>query len=208
MRLIIVAVMLALCALAPSAAEAMTFRLATTSDGLKVVLGSGEIKQGDARRFAKALKGADRDRHGALRLYLDSDGGMVLEALRLAELIVEHEVATIVRRDATCASACASIVFVAGKYRTVEKGGQLAIHSCYDRRDGRAASECNALISEHAEASGVSGVTMMALQEAAGGDGVIVFGADDAACYGLTLKPGERPIKKAPCMHRLPRIAR
>ena len=108
-----------------------------------------------------------------------------------------------------CASACASILFVAGKYRTVERGGLLAIHSCYDSRNGRAASECNAMISEHAESVGVSGVTMMALQEAAGSDAMIVFEAEDAACFGLSLRPGSRPTKGTPrCMRDVIRARR
>jgi hypothetical protein len=44
---------------------------------------------------------------------------------------------------------------------------------------------------------------MMALQEAAGNDSVIVFNADDAACFGLTRKPGSRASKKTPpCIAR------
>jgi hypothetical protein len=113
-------------------------------------------------------------------------------------------VSTIVRKGTVCASACASVLFVAGRYRTVEKGGLLAIHSCYDNRNGRAATECNAIISAEAETSGVSALTMMALQEAAGRDSIIIFESDDAACFGLTLKPGAKPRKgAAPCIKQV-----
>ena len=79
----------------------------------------------------------------------------------------------------------------------------LAIHSCYDNRSGRAATECNAIISAQAEASGVSALTMMVLQETAGSDSVIVFESEDAACFGLTLKPGAKPRKgAAPCIKK------
>jgi hypothetical protein len=200
MRLIVGLVIAALVALAPLPASAAKFKYGTTG-GLKVLVISGEIKGGDARRLTKALESVDRDRHGTKRVYLESDGGMVEEALKMADIMHKAVVTTIVRKDAVCASACASVLFVAGKYRTVEKGGLLAIHSCYDAFTGRAASECNAMISAHADASGVSGVTMMALQEAAGNDTIILFESEDATCFGLTLKPGARPSKKtAPCV--------
>jgi hypothetical protein len=198
MALVLIAA-LALLAVAP--AHAMSFKLGKTTAGLSVVVASGDIVRGDARRLARALERAERDGHGTRRLYLESAGGIVLEALKMAEIMRNVDVSTIVRKGKVCASACASILFVAGKYRTVEKGGMLAIHSCFDARSGRAASECNAIISAHAESVGVSGTTMMLLQEAARDDAVIVFDTDDAACFGLTRKPGARASRKTPkCM--------
>lgn len=198
MRWIVAVAVVAMLALMATPATAMTFKFGTTGDGLRVIVAVGEIKRGDARRLARALERADRDRHGTLRLYLESDGGLVDEALRMAELMSAAGVSTIVRKGTLCASACASILFVAGKYRTVERGGLLAIHSCFDARTGRAATECNAMISAHADSVGVSGATMMLLQEAAGSEAMIVFEAEDAACFGLTLKPGSKPSKRTP----------
>jgi hypothetical protein len=203
MRLLVAAFCVVAFALSAVPAAAMTFKYGTVGD-LRVVVASGEIKRGDARRLARALDRIDRDRHGTKRLYLESVGGLVDEALQMADIITATGVATIVRSGKVCASACASILFVAGKSRTVEQGGYLAIHSCFDPRTGRAATECNALISAHAEEVGVDGGTMMALQEAAGRDTVIVFEADDAACFGFTLKPGARPSKRTPkCVREL-----
>ena len=184
--------------------SAMTFKVATTSKGFHVIVAKGDIARGDARRLARALEKADRDRHGMKQLYLESEGGLVYDALEMAAIMREEGVSTIVRKGTVCASACASVLFVAGKYRTVEKGGLLAIHSCYDNRNGRAATECNAIISAEAETSGVSALTMMALQEAAGRDSIIIFESDDAACFGLTLKPGAKPRKgAAPCIKQV-----
>jgi hypothetical protein len=203
MRWIAGLIVAAVLALAPAPASAAKFKFGS-SGGLTVLVVSGEIKHGDARRLIKALESVDRDRHGTKRLYLESDGGVVDEALKMAAIIQGAGVTTIVRRDAVCASACASVLFVAGKYRMVEKGGMLAIHSCYDSLTGRAATECNAIISAHADAAGVSGITMMALQEAAGNDAIILFESEDASCFGLTLKPGARPSKKdAPCVKQV-----
>lgn len=209
MRAIVLLLLAAAMALVALPASAMTFKFAMTGDGLKVIVASGEVRRGDARKLVRALEQADRDRHGTKRLYLDSEGGLVIEALDMADIMREAGVSTIVRKGSMCASACASILFVAGKYRTVERGGLLAIHSCYDARSGKAATECNAMISQHAEVSGVSGVTMMALQEAAGSDMMLVFEAEDAACFGLSLKPGARPNKRLPpCMRDAIRVRR
>lgn len=203
MRSVLVFLLVAALMAVPTQAFAMKFRFGTTG-GIKVVVASGDISRGDARRLARALEQADRDAHGTKRLYLDSDGGLVDEALKMAEIMSEVGVSTYVRKETVCASACASILFVSGKYRTVEQGGLLAIHSCYDALTGRPATECNAAISAHAETVGFSGVAMMALQEAAGSDSVIVFESEDAACFGFTLKPGARPSKRpAPCVREV-----
>lgn len=205
MRRIVAWVVVAALALWAMPANAMTFKVATTSTGIHVVVATGNIASGDAPRLARALEKADRDKHGTKYLYLDSDGGIVVEAMKMADIMHEVGVSTVVRKGTVCASACASVLFVAGKYRTVEKGGFLAIHSCYDARDGKSASYCNAMISAYAESSGVSGAAMMALQEtAASEDTVLVFEAEDAKCFGLTLKPGAKPSKKqAPCVKQI-----
>jgi hypothetical protein len=194
----------ALLALAATPVSAMNFKFGTIGLDLTVIVAKGDIDRGDARKLARALEKAGTDRHGTKVLYLESDGGLVSEALKMADIMREVGVTTIVRKDTVCASACASVLFVSGKYRTVEKGGMLAIHSCVDVRSGRVATHCNAVISAHAESVGVNGVAMMALQEAAGRDTVIVFNTEDAACFGLTLKPGARPSKKQPkCVREL-----
>lgn len=209
MRWISAVIVLVMLAGASFSVAAMDFRFATTGSGLRVVVASGDIGRGDARRLARALERVDRDDHGMKRLYLESAGGIVDEALKMAEVMEREGVATLVRKDTVCASACASVLFVSGKYRTVETGGILAIHSCYNAWNGKAATHCNAIISAHAESVGVSGVAMMALQEAAGNEAIIVFNADDAACFGLTLKPGARPSSKVPpCIAEVMRATR
>jgi hypothetical protein len=184
-------------------AGAMSFHLAKTKSGLSVVMAKGEITKGDARRLKSALARAGRDQHGTKQLWLDSPGGLVAIALDMADIMDAEGVTTVVGEGALCASACASVLFVSGKYRRVDSGGALAIHSCYDSRNGHAMTDCNAAISAHAEFEGVSGSTLMALQEAAGSEAIIVFDKDDAACFGLTLQPGARPsTQMPPCMKK------
>ena len=208
MRTLVILLLALVLGLAAAPASAMSFHFAKKA-GIQVVLAKGDIKRGDAKRLARALQKAGRDKHGTKQLLLDSPGGLVAEAFLMAEIMHDAGVSTVVPKGALCASACASVLFVSGRYRTVDKGGALAIHSCYDSRSGRMMSDCNALISAHAEAEGLSGSTMMALQEAAGSDTVILFDRDDAACFGLTLQPGKKMSRKTPpCVAKAMRAAR
>lgn len=182
-------------------APAMEFSLVTSGGG-GAVLASGAIGRNDASRLARALARVPRDSHGTKQLLLDSPGGTVADAWAMADVIAATGVTTIVPARAACASACASVVFLAGKYRRVAPGGQLLIHSCFDSRNGQKMDYCDALIAARAEQEGISGTAIMAFQELAPGpNSVIAFTAADAACFGLTLEPGKRAMgDNAPCI--------
>ena len=200
-RLIALAVTLA-AAMATLPATAMEFSVVRAGSGQTAILAAGEIIPGDAARLARALRRASPDAHGTRRLLLDSPGGSVVDALDMADLINDVGVTTVVPARALCASACASVLFVAGRYRTVEKGGQLLIHSCFDARSGRKMDQCDAYISARAQQQGISGRAMMAFQEMAPGpDYGVIFDAKDAACFGLTRAPGKAALgDNAPCI--------
>lgn len=171
-------------------AAAMDFSVLQSKSGQRVVLAAGEIAPGDAQLLAQALAMATRGRNGTKQLLLDSPGGTVGDALAMADVMDAERVSTVVPSGAICASACASVLFVSGKYRTVDKGGALVIHSCYDARNGRQVDFCNAMISAHAQYEGASGAVMMAMQEAAGTNAALVLGSNGAACFGLTGRAG------------------
>ena len=157
----LLAVLITLCAcLNVLPANAMQFSLLQDANGQKIVLAQGPIGPGDAGRLIRALRKASVDKHGTRALWLNSPGGTVLDAMNMADVINAVGVTTVVPAKAMCASACASVVFVAGKYRTVEKGGQLLIHSCFDARNGQKMDQCDAVISQRAEANGLSGRAM------------------------------------------------
>jgi hypothetical protein len=185
-------------------AEAMQFSMLQGSNGQKIVLAQGEIVAGDAGKLVRALHRASVDKHGTRTVWLNSPGGSVIDAMNMADVINAVGVTTVVPARAMCASACASVVFVAGKYRTVEKGGQLMIHSCFDARNGQKMDQCDAVISQRAEANGLSGRAMMAFQEIAPGPQYgVLFNAADAACFGLTHAPGKAEMgDNAPCIQK------
>jgi hypothetical protein len=194
----LVVALLVVLPLAP--ASAMEFRLLQAHGGQRLVLASGAIGPGDAQQLVRALNLATRDKNHTKQLLLDSPGGSVAEALAMADVMDQVGVSTVVPAQAICGSACASILFVSGKYRTIERGGRLAIHSCYDRYSGVAMEECNRIISEHAQYEGVPGAAMMAFQEVAGPHSALVFDAADAACFGITRRPGSPAVNPAPCL--------
>jgi hypothetical protein len=181
-------------------ASAMDFAV-VKSGGQRVVFASGVINPGDAALLAAALDLATRGKSRTKQLILNSPGGNAFEALAMADVMDRVGVSTVVPAHALCASACASVLFVSGRYRRIEKGGYLAIHSCFDRRNGQAAAFCNAVISVHADREGVSGPAMMAFQQVAGTHAALLFDAKNAACFGLTKQTGRAGARAAaPCI--------
>lgn len=197
----VLALLLILVAALP--AQAMKFSI-IDSDGQKFVFAKGEIKKGDPEKLARAFEGATRDRNGTKGLILNSSGGIVVYALQMADVMAEVGVTTIIPAKAQCLSACASVLFVAGKYRRIEAGGLLGIHSCYDTRNGKNIDECDAVLAERAEAHGISGRAMMAFQQMTSQDSIVMFTAADAACFGLTRQPGRPELgDRAPCIVKI-----
>ena len=192
-----------LATLAALPAQAMNFSLIKSGDQ-RAILASGEIVPGDAGRLARVLGRGTPSYHGTEQILLDSPGGVVVEAIAMAELMRKTGVTTVVPASAMCASACASVLFVAGKYRAVQPGGQLLIHSCFDARNGRKIDQCDAYLAARAQQQGISGRAMMAFQEIAPGPQYgVLFSADDAACFGLTRAFGQAALgDNAPCIQQ------
>ena len=86
-----------------------------------VLLVSGEFQRGVSVALAAALAHYPAVR----RLELDSPGGYLDEGFAMAKLVEKHALATYVRH--TCESAC-TIVFIAGRKRTMAAGAKLGFH--------------------------------------------------------------------------------
>lgn len=117
-------VLLLMCAgLAPVSAATIT-RGGDAVMGCRLSL-EGAIEQGDADRLRALLEEigytADYTPVGR-RICLNSPGGLLREALALADLIGEHAYGTAVPAGASCESACA-VMFLSGRYRHPEAGG-------------------------------------------------------------------------------------
>jgi hypothetical protein len=102
---------------------------------------SGEIKKGDAEKLAKVLMQAHPF---GTHLYLDSPGGDVNEALRIALLAKALHLDMVVAAGGTCASAC-FFIFLAGESHlaagTIDRrmpkreAGYIGLHRPYLKSD-------------------------------------------------------------------------
>ena len=88
-----------------------------------VIFFIGEIKDGDERGFRKALRN-----HKVDTVVLISDGGLVYNGLRLANIINDNNLSTYVPLGERCASAC-SFMFFAGNSKVAHGG--LGVHQFY-----------------------------------------------------------------------------
>jgi hypothetical protein len=204
----VAAIVLVLCfaahvAFSTTSASAMDFSILTMPDGLHVVLAKGDIVAGDSDRFRVALRTADRDTFGNKEIALNSGGGLVNEALAMVALMDQEKVTTIVPPGATCASACAQIIFLAGIQRTVLDGGRLGMHTC--SINGDSAPLCNQEIAQNALEHGTPYGSVMAFMRYTGPSKMVWLNSQDADCYGLTRWPpgfnrGVQPGDIAPCV--------
>ncbi|WP_235897567.1 hypothetical protein [Neoaquamicrobium microcysteis] len=157
--------------------------------GYQVLRLSGSISNGTAARYRELVSTVDRLPHGLPILLLDSSGGLVDEALALSAIMADYPAHTVIPDGAKCASACASIVFVAGQNRTIEDGGALGQHSC--SVGGVADQACNEEIAAHAIKHGVSHGSIAAFVTYVAPDDILWFSREDAEGWGLTRYPGE-----------------
>jgi ATP-dependent protease ClpP protease subunit len=178
----------------PCVAQGMDFRIYYQPElKLKMVIGEGKIQAGDAQKFLSFAKLADRDGEGLVNFVLNSPGGNVEAAFRIVDAMDKVRVYTTVPDNASCASACASILFASGERRSVVGTGLLGFHSCY-RRDGRTYTEdslCNEIIAANAMQRGVSqaGINRFVKQY---GAREMAWVGRDVACKSLQglCKPG------------------
>lgn len=177
---------LPLVAAAPATAESISIE---QWRGHSVVRFSGEISRGLADDLAAIIDKADVWADGTRVLLLDSPGGSVDEAFRVSEVLRGSSLRTVVPNGASCASACASIVFVAGHYRTVEPFGRIGQHSC--SRAGLPDQQCNDEIAAHAMQNGVSHGSIAAFVTFAAPSEMIWFSREDVDGWGLSRYPGE-----------------
>ena len=152
-----------------------------------VLAASGEVVQGDAQRISDALTAIQPLAHGLPVILLNSPGGSVAEALKISDVFSHNKVHTVVPTGANCASACASIVFIAGTNRTIEEGGQLGQHSC--SLAGVKDQQCNDIIASHALTKGVSFGSIQAFISYVAPQDILWFSRSQADCYGITKYP-------------------
>lgn len=186
----------------------MDFSILKTPDGLRVVSVQGSIVNGDTERFITALRSADRDPFGNKRLFLNSAGGQVGDAIAMVAVMDREKVTTVVADKAECASACAQILFLSGVHRFVLDGGRLGLHSCREAKGARS-TYCNDLIAQNALAHGTGYASIMAFMQFTDPAKMRWFDSREADCWGFTRWPpgidrGAKTGDVPPCILKPP----
>jgi len=166
-------------------ADAMTFEVVELG-GEPAIIGVGEIVDGDAQRLGEVLTNRARHSAGYFALALNSSGGSVSAAFEIAKVMDAHRVNTYVPPSFECVSACAAIVFIAGREHVVVPSGRLGFHGCYDSQTKQTIGLCNEAIAEHALAHGTAYGSVMAFIQEVPYDQVIWMDAGLVDCWGVS----------------------
>lgn len=181
--------------LANSSTYGMTFSIKLNpDDGINVIVAEGPIVEGDASRLEKIIPLAGRDEFGNIPIYLNSPGGSVEAAFALVEVMDRMEFSALVNSGASCASACASIIYISARFHQVLGSGRIGIHTCYSSSGPKTNPEpsamCNHGIAENAYNHGTSYGAIDMWASHVGPDDMAWIGRALACEYGLCGPPG------------------
>ena len=139
-------------ALPAHAAEVTWWKNPKQSDdyGIKI---SGDILAGDEDRFRDTLKQLLYRNYGermnivnvAVTVHLDSNGGIIGDAMKIGTAIRNMKFKTFVADGVTCASSC-GLIWLAGTTRYVGTKGHIGFHAIYDGKTKQATPDGNAVV--------------------------------------------------------------
>jgi len=110
---------------------AADMRVLPAMDQQVTFLLSGRIVAGDAAKF-RILRDRTKDDGSPITVIrLNSPGGLIGEAIDLAQMIRADEITTRVPKGANCTSAC-FVIFASGIQKFAENGARIGIHSGRD----------------------------------------------------------------------------
>lgn len=115
-----------------SIASAADLKSSTLKDGRVVIVISGEISPGDSDALESAIKVANDAGKLVTSIRLNSEGGNLLEGVRLAEAVKFAKMTTNVGQGAICASAC-FLIFAAGENKYANHSAKIGVHGASDR---------------------------------------------------------------------------
>lgn len=181
------AVVLSLLFNGPSVAVELEFvQLARGDIALRI---TGPITARSAEVLGPALEQVPVNQDGLRPVLLASPGGSVADALRMGQLLRAAHAHTVVGWGDTCASACASVLFLSGVARTVVGDGTLEFHTCFNSATGQQMLVCNDLLAQQIVSYGISygdlGMWMMNPDP----NQTARLNSTMANCGGLTLWP-------------------
>ena len=142
-------------------------------------------------------------------------GNLVKFVQGLISIAVQNNIIVVFDNDAvlpgaTCASACAQIVFLAGIHRIVAEGGKLGMHTCAIGRNR--SPLCNQTIAQNALEHGTATAQSWPSWSYTGPSEMVWFNSKDADCFGFTRWPwgrsGNKKRAKSPHVFARPSTVR
>ncbi|GKQ52150.1 hypothetical protein [Bradyrhizobium sp. Ce-3] len=136
-----------------TAATAAELSSVTLKGDVTIIALSGDVAAGDTEAAEALIKTANDGNRLISALRLDSPGGSVAEAVKLAGLIRRAKLPTIVATGSRCASAC-FIVFAAGNEKFASYEAAIGVHGVSDKFGHETAQTEEATIAMARVASG------------------------------------------------------
>ncbi|MGF6312181.1 hypothetical protein ABIB82_006149 [Bradyrhizobium sp. i1.8.4] len=136
-----------------TAATAAELGSVTLKGDVTIVALSGDVAGGDTEAAEALIKAANDDNRLISAIRLDSPGGSLAEAVKLAGLIRRAKLPTIVAAGSRCASAC-FIVFAAGNEKFASYEAAIGVHGVSDKFGHETAQTEEATIAMARVASG------------------------------------------------------
>jgi hypothetical protein len=112
-------------------ADAAELASVALKDDVTIVVLSGDIAQGDAEAAEALIRTVNEDGRLISAVRLDSSGGSLAEAVRLADLIRRAKLPTVVAAGSHCVSAC-FLVFAAGTEKFAHHTARIGVHGASD----------------------------------------------------------------------------
>lgn len=169
--------------------------------GEPAIKAQGVIVSGDAQRLKKVLTPDAKHSMGYYALVLDSPGGNVDAAFEVVEVMDQNMVFTYVPPGAKCVSACASIIFTAGREHIAVPGGYLGLHGCYGATTKKIDQLCNLDMANHSYDHGTPHGSIMAFTQTIPHDEVVWMNSEEADCWGINhYKISPKPKNHMKCV--------
>jgi hypothetical protein len=127
-------------------AKAAEIKAVPVKDGRILIEVTGEILSGDSDKFSQTVKQANDAGKFVANLRLNSEGGSLLEGVKLAEAVRFGKMSTNVGKRAVCASAC-FLVFAAGSTKFASYGAQIGVHGASEQGGSETVSSEAATVS-------------------------------------------------------------
>ncbi len=129
-----------------SGAEAANITSVDSKDGKTRFNLDGEIQPGDLEAVQTVIKKANDNNRMVVTIRLNSIGGNLLEAVKIADVIRNGKIATAALSGVTCASAC-FIIFAAGNEKYAHYTATLGVHGASDSSGNETVESGSATIS-------------------------------------------------------------